>query len=780
MDEGESNSEPAESMILLSKDAEEKDPLSIALPETPSSDTQTKEDQDRENDQRSPSDVATPEDEADIPAQSSKTAGDDEKGDKKPVEIKNEKDSSGKDMKDVKDPELLSKLANMKQENSISLAADGDFQSKDSVSSSSSSSSSSMHIKKEPSEEESAANLSSSQQQTQPADLKVKIEIKSEKNGSSSSNSGGGSNNVPSDISNQMPNEQDNNNNAENLVCKPIEKLSALPAVGSSGSNSSSSEPPNKVTIIDERSSESAGTDYSMKTFMEQQQRDGIKIEQNSKSETQQNKSPESAQKSMAFGGVGMDREDGPPPGLLRHHPYEPLMKFDPMMKYELPHPAMDLKYLPPDHPARAYADGVALKSQFSADNLIKSSSHYPTDLKYQPGGAQSSEGREGPIDASRVTPNQDSQGSNSNSQPATLPSPSPLSSAPPTASVASLAVPPPSSLFVSHPGLMSGGPIPSNHLLAGIPPPPLSASGLVSTSSPFLPIPSGLHRPDPIQSTASRSFAGSITTTAAATSSSSISSAGSAFGPGGANSLYSRASETNGREGLHHRSSPLGPLLHGHGGHPLLSHPLPLHLTHPGLAGLPPHPAAHLPPHLHNHLMQPLGAGPNTPLPLIGGPQQPSTNPLSSLIEAAGRRTPTSSTIPSSINHIGQASQPPSHSAPPTSSSSLHNSSNAITSSANNALNASSLSRSSPLVHPTPSGAFTHRPQSPSSNHPANLSRNSPLHLGAGQPLGPSPAAISAERERHLMRQQSPHMTPPPPSSSAPSSLVASPLSKM
>jgi hypothetical protein len=787
MDEGESNSEPAESMILLSKDAEEKDPLSIALPETPSSDTQTKEDQDRENDQRSPSDVATPEDEADIPAQSSKTAGDDEKGDKKPVEIKSEKDSgSNKDIKDVKDPELLSKLANMKQENSNSLATDGDFQSKDSSSSSSSTSSSSMHIKnikKEPNEDENAANLSSSQQQSQPADLKVKIEIKSEKNGSSSSSSGG-SNNVPSDISNQMPNEQDNNNNAENLVCKPIEKLSAIPVGGSSGSgsNSSSNELPNKVTVIDERSSESAGTDYSMKTFMEQQQRDGIKIEQNSKSETQQNKSPESAQKSMVFGSVGMDREDGkfndghPPPGLLRHHPYEPIMKFDPMMKYELPHPAMDLKYLPPDHPARAYADGIALKSQFSADNLIKSSSHYPTDLKY-PTSAQSSEGRgEGPIDASRVTPNQDSQGSNSNSQPATLPSPSPLSSAPPTASVASLAVPPPSSLFVSHPGLMSGGPMSGNHLLAGIPP-PLSASALVSTSSPFLPIPSGLHRPDPIQSTASRSFAGSITTSAA-TSSSSISSAGSAFGPGGANSLYSRASETNGREGLHHRSSPIGPsLLHGHGGpHPLLSHPLPLHLTHPGLAGLPPHPAAHLPPHLHNHLMQPLGAGPNTPLPLIGGPQQPSTNPLSSLIEAAGRRTPTSSTIPSSINHIGQASQ---HSAPPTSSSSLHNSSNAITSSANNALNASSLSRSSPLVHPSPSGAFTHRPQSPSSNHPANLSRNSPLHLGAGQPLGPSPAAISAERERHLMRQQSPHMTPPPPSSSA-SSLVASPLSKM
>lgn len=824
MDEGESNSEPAESMILLSKDAEEKDPLSIALPETPSSDTQTKE----ENDQRSPSDVATPDDEADIPAQSSKTSSsssssvvnDDEKrdGDKKILpavnaEIKSEKDSgSVKDVKDIKEQEMLSKLANMKQENNLSSidgSGTGEFQTKDS-SSTSSTSTSSMLIKKEPSLTNEEENANSQQQ---PADLKVKIEIKSEKNGSGSSSSnisnsnsnssssssvgGVGGNNVTSDISNQMPNEQDNNNNAENLVCKPIEKLSALSSVvsGNVATGGSSNDSSSKS---DERPLTESGTDYTMKTFMEQQQRDGIKIEQNLKSEGQ-NKSPVEGPKPQVHPfsvNAAMererererDREDGkfgssePPHGLLRH-PYEPLMKFDPMMKYELPHPAMDLKYLPPDHPARAYAESVALKSQFSADNLIKGSSHYPTDLKYQPGvppPPPSSSDSQGPLDASRVTPNQDSQGSNSNSQPATLPSPSPA-----TGSISSVSAPPPSSLFVTHPGLLQGGPIPGNHpsLLgaAGLPP-SLSASSLVSSSSPFLPIP-GLHRPDPIPSTASRSFASTITT--AAISSSSISSAGSAFGPGGS-SLYSRPSDSNGRDGIPHRSSPLGPLLHG-APHPLLSHPLPLHLGHPGLAGLPPppHPAAHLPPHLHNHLMQPLGA--NTPLPLIGGPPQPSSNPLSSLIEAAGRRTPNSSTIPSSLNHIGGQSQQSSNQAVSVSSSSSssssqqqqHNSNNAITSSSNNALNsASSLSRNSPLVHPSSSGAFSHRPQSPSSNHPANLSRNSPLHLGGGQPLGPSPAAISAERERHLMRQQSPHMTPPPSSSS--SSLVASPLSKM
>lgn len=506
MDEGESNSEPAESMILLSKDAEEKDPLSIALPETPSSDTQTKEDHDRENDQRSPSDVATPEDEADIPAQSSKTAGDDEKK----VEVKGEKEN-----KDVKDSEMLSKLANIKQESNSSTTED--FQSKES------SSSSSVLIKKEPSEEEANQN---NQQQTQPADLKVKIEIKSEKNVSNS---------VPSDISNQMPNEQDNNNNAENLVCKPIEKLSA--AVPSSSDNSSSSSQP----LSSKETENTTGTDYSMKTFMEHQQRDGIKVEQNAK--TEQNKSPD-VKPLHPFSIV--DREDGKmppndqqqqaPPGMLRH-PYEPLM-----MKYDLPsHPAMDLKYLPPEHPARAFAENVALKSHFSADNLIKGS--YPSDHnKYPPESGQAPPSSQ-PMDVSRVTPNQDSQGSNSNSQPATLPSPSPLtSSAPSTVSSSHPSVqPPPSSLFVSHPGLMS-----AHHpsLLGG---PPLSAASLVSTASPFLPIPSGLPRPDPIPSSASRGpFSSSGLTTSSITSS--ISSVGSAFGPGGS-SLYSRASESNGRD---------------------------------------------------------------------------------------------------------------------------------------------------------------------------------------------------------------------------------------
>ncbi|KAL7047081.1 hypothetical protein ACKWTF_002779 [Chironomus riparius] len=796
MDEGESNSEPAESMIMMSKDGEEKDPLSIVMPETPSNDTQAGKEEQNEH-HRSPSDVATPEDVADIPAQSSKTAtnssnsnssnssSSDEKEKKVtvPTSVGGDQPKNSavitpttpnavtSDTKDIvpKEQEMLSRLANMKQE--IIPTTPTSLQ----PSATTKESPTTFSIKKEPNEYEVPPSPN-------VTDLKVKVEIKSEA-ASNNSNNKNGSNNVASDISNQMPNDQDNNNNAENLVCKPNEKLITGAAT----------QPTPKM---EER--QTAGTDYSMKTFMEQQQqsqqsqqqsssihppRDGFKIEQNVKSES---KPPLEAHKPILPTFVPNEREDGkfphePPPGMLRH-PYEPLMKFDPMMKYELPHPGIDLKYLPPEH-ARLYADG-ALKSQFSADNLIKGSSHYPPphDLKYPPNMSSqlppssqpTSQTNDAPAhdSSSRITPNQDSQGSNSNSQPSTLPSPSTQS--PLTSQSSSLnSAPPPPTSFVSHPGLsISSGHLPANHpSLLGSMPPSLGPSSLppTSNSSPFLPIPTSLHRPDPIQSTGGRSFSSASTTTTS--SSNSISSANSAFGPG--NSLYSasRMSE-NSRDGLHapHRTSPLGPLLHG-SPHPLLSHPLPLHLGHPGLAGLQPHPGAHLPPHLHNHLMQPLGGGGNTPLPLIGGPQ-PSTNPLTSLIEAAGRRTPTSSSVPSSINHIAPTS--------------LHNSVIQSPSAPSSLNSSSSLSRTSPLVHPSAGGgAFTHthRPQSPSSNHPANLSRNSPLHLGGNQQgLGPSPAqmnAAAAERERHLMRQQSPHMTPPPPTSSS-GSLVPSPLSKM
>ncbi|KAG5677823.1 hypothetical protein PVAND_007547 [Polypedilum vanderplanki] len=799
MDEGESNnSEPVENLIALSKDAEEKDPLSIALPGTPTSnDTQSK---DKQND-RSPSEVATPEDVADIPSQSSKTGGNGANIKEKKLNVvpassssnsselppvarnsavipgSGSSSSSSCDRELPKEQEMLSRLANLKQEPTSAIVATN--QNATAAVSTTPPinqttavvSAASFSIKKEPNEFEQTAPTSQQQPQINATDLKLRVaDIKSEtsKNGSS---------NISSDISNQMPNDQDNNNNAENLVCKPNEKL----ASGNSNSNAQQAPPASIAANLTPKTEDrpSAGTDYSMKTFMEQQQqpllhqrdRDGFKIEQNVKVESKSHELHKPAAGLPPF--MPNEREDGKyppndaPPGMLRH-PYEPLMKFgDPMMKYELPHPGLDLKYLPPDHPARLYADG-ALKSQFSADNLIKGSSHYPQphphDLKYHPGlppsasappssTATSQSNDAQPHDSSsRITPNQDSQGSNSNSQPSTLPSPStqsPLTSQPSINSISQTS-------FVSHPGLSLGasGPHPSLLGPLGIP-----SSLPSSTSSPFLPIPGGLHRPIPSDPMSNASRAPPTSTTATNSGSLTSSAAGSAFGPG--NSFYStsRGALENNRDGLH-RTSPLGPLLHG-SPHPLLSHPLPLHLGHPGIPGLP-HPAAHLPPPLHNHLMQPLG-GPNTPLPLIGGPPQPSTNPLTSLIEAAGRRTPTS--VPSSINHIAPTSHQNSVIQSPSAPSNLNSS--------------SSLSRASPLVHPSPSGAFgAHRPQSPSSNHPANLSRSSPLHLG--QPVGPSPAAISAERERQLMRQQSPHMTPPPSSSASASSLVPSPLSKM
>lgn len=670
MDEGESNSEPSESIICIPKDGDEKDPLSIALPETPSSDTQTKEDH-AENDQKSPSDVVTPEDEADIPAQSSKTGDETNQEKEKKVDVK-----SNDGDENIKDSEIVSKLANLKKEsNELTV----DQQSKDSA----------MFIKKEPTtNDESCLDVSKSNSNSStassggPTDLKVKIEIKSEgKNGSS-------------DSSNQMPNEQDNNNNAENLVCKPKN----LSTSGASNDGPVNAEPKTPIVESNNRLLET-GTDYSMKS-------ENFKSEQHNssslKDERKDEKPPQTDQPPPPEHLHG-------PPGMLRH-PYDPIS----MMKYEMPPAGLDLKYLPPDHPARNFAEG-ALKSQFSADNLIKGSSHYPP---IPPPTTAS----DGPIDASsRSTPNQDSQGSNSNSQPATLPSPSPLTSQP------SLV---PS--FVGHPGLNLSQSLPANHpsLMSSsnpsLPLPPTSSS-----SSPFIPIQGALPRPEakPFSTSTPTSLSTSLSTA-------------SAFGPGPVNPLYSSPRLMD-RDGLQ-RTPPLGQ----HLPHPLLSHPgLQLHhLGHPGLSlGHP----GHLPP----HLMQSLG--PNAPLPLIGGPQ-PSSNPLSSLIEAAGRGTPTS-LPPSSLSHIP---------------SSQHNS--VIQSpSGNSSLNSSSLSRSSPHVQGG-GGAFSHRPQSPSGNHPANLSRNSPLHLG-GQPVGPSPSALT-ERDRQLMRQQSPHMTPPPVSTAQ--SMGNSPLS--
>lgn len=608
-------------------------------------------------------------------------------------------DIDGNSVKDVKDPEMTAKLANLKKEES------------------SSNEQKEMFIKKEPANDD--VCLEGTRQTNNSAaaacgatDLKVKIEIKSEsgKNGSSDSN--------------QMPNEQDNNNNAENLVCKP-KNLStpgasndAEPKTPLEAVNNSRPPPPPPAAAA---AAVETGTDYSMKSS------DSVKSETSSSLKEERKE-----EKIDASSHPPPPPQDHAPPGMLRH-PYDPIG----MMKYDMPPGGLDLKYLPPDHPARAFADSALKGQQFSADNLIKGSSHYP------PIPPTTSSVNDGPIDASshRSTPNQDSQGSNSmDAKPPAIPSPSQQQ--------------PPSLVpsFVGHPGLNPSQPLPANHpsFMSSSNPSLPSLPPTSSSSSPFIPIQGALPRPEAISSAASKYSSGSSstnTTPSTTMSMSLLSTAASAFGPGPVNPLYSSPRLLE-RDGLQ-RTPPLGQIPHH-----LLSHPLQLHpLGHPGL-GLP-HPAAHLPPHL-------LG-GPNSPLPLMGGPHPPS-NALSSLIEAAGRGTPTS--LPSSISHM-----------PP-----QHNSSVIQSPSGNTSLNSSSLSRSSPLVQG--GGAFSshsHRPQSPSSNHPANLSRSSPLHLSQGAPpVGPSPSSvISAERERQLMRQQSPHMTPPPSSQAGgSSSMGSSPLS--
>lgn len=515
------------------------------------------------------------------------------------------------------------------------------------------------------------------------------------------------------------------------------------------------------------------------------------------------------------------------PPGTLRH-PFDPLMKFDPMMKYGMPPSSQpqDLKYIPPPVPPPSHdphMSGGSMKyppmessqksQQFSADNLIKgsTSSSYSAEMKYSP--------PQTPNDvSSRITPNQDSQGSNSNSQTAHPPGVNSNSSPMVLTSQSSLLIPQstasiPSGPFTGHPGLSHPG-LPANHpslmtsnssSSTNAPPsllsqgPPLSSShnpafsisagiglgnssqqpnNLASMHRPQLDLSSSRHHgssapvgpshlgvgPPPPQSQAPPVSGHSMLPIHSQSSS-----------PAGAPRLID--SNPMSREMTSHRGSPLGP---GAGGPPLMGHhPMPLHLGHPGM-GLPPHHPAHLGGPLgHNPLMSgsmSVGAG---PLSLIGGPPVTALGSLMDVASAGRPRSPPS--IPSSTANHHQ------------SQSSLHNSSALLqspstpTAISNPQTSSSSISRASPSVQQshTPTGAFSHhRPASPSS---LSGLRTSPLHLVPQSPVGHhssssslavAAAAASAERERHIMRQQSPHMTPPPPSSSA-SSLMSSPLSK-
>lgn len=467
-----------------------------------------------------------------------------------------------------------------------------------------------------------------------------------------------------------------------------------------------------------------------------------------------------------------------PEPHQPIRSPYDPsqMIKYgDPMQKFhgmppiggglpDMKHisPA-DLKYRPPEN---------LIKSQFTADNLIKTNSYgeYPTGIKYPPA--------ESPIDASaRSTPNQDSQSSNSNLAPQLPPPPHasisssqinsphlnhsahlPPTTGPPMLIGAPPGIPPSplAHLPANHPSMMPPHSSPSTTPVSSHGPlhlPPSTASspmqqplGLVtqgSNSMAGIPPPSGpighpgLHRPHqdipPLMHHPAAVFSTGLPPPHSSCHPQ-IPSPALSVSRGDPERHEQRRMEAL------HGSSP-GLLPPGPGAS-ILGHPsIPLHLP----SSLPPSAIPLLPPHHPGHLGPPLlpPSVTNAPLSLIGPPISTAAN-----VPEIGRRTPTS--------------------APPSSS----HSTTAITSSA--------FSRTSPSVQFSNLPPAGHRPVSPTQPPPSSLTRASPLHLSHHSSASALNAAAvaAAERDRHaLMRQQSPHMTPPPVSSS---SLIASPLSKM
>lgn len=487
---------------------------------------------------------------------------------------------------------------------------------------------------------------------------------------------------------------------------------------------------------------------------------------------------PEAMKYENEDGPVGLNKHPYPDAHSAHRSPYDqpqPMMKFgEQMSKFHGMPPTssnpQDMKYLSSPDMKYRVQDG-SVKSQYSADNLIKSSA-YPDHLnamKYPPTDSH--------IDNSaRSTPNQDSQGSNSNFQTQLHshgnPSPQTRVGSPqnqPPHLTQSQAAP----LILSHPGLPShhgSSHLPSNHpsLLSSSASPTVMPSGLTQQSQhlhgpsnmppglssglnsanpsiipptsassthptlhrPHQDIPSPLHHP-------LGAFSSGIPPSHSASSHNQSPSAN-------INNSRQESDRIERRDGgLHHRVSPVGGLIPANSSglltHPSIPH---MHLGGPAVPSVAlPLLSAHHSSHLGPPLLPPTTPIPNAPLPLI------SSHSGSGLSD--GRHTPISAP-PSST-----------HAPTPTTAS-------------------SAFSRTSPSVQYAslpPSSA--HRTNSPS-QPPSSLTRGSPLHLphhSSASALSAA-AAAAAERDRQaLMRQQSPHMTPPPVSSA---SLIASPLSKM
>lgn len=690
LDEAESNSEPSES-TLAPKDGEEKDPLSLPTDEMSTAinkDSPPKEDLITEQSIVTKANETPPLTEEKHEPISEVLALNDTKKNDEPEQ-----------QNPVKEQEMLNKLANMKQESANANNAEEFTATKEVVYS----------IKKEPRDEplNSAEPLTAGD--NEPHNLKVKLEIKSEAKLTPQGENAQG-NKVEEKLA-------ESSDDAENLVVK-----SSNPAL------EDDTKVESKVFIGTDQS-KPLGESLMIKSFA--QDLSGSKYVP-----------PEDSK--FSIDGVPLKGTYPPGTGPIRH-PYEGpmgMLKFDPMTgKYgQPPMQPQDIKFGAPDAAHLGMKFGgepgqPPMKLQFSAENLIKNSDQQ--QQKYAR-----------PDSPSRVTPNQDSQGSNSSSQPTPISIPSRLpgenwspltSQTGPTMPMMNSSGTPPTSSTVTTPTTQSSSPFFSSATgpfhrpyQDSKPMPPSSSSG-----SQF---PPAAHQ-GPGQSQFS-SLGGPPQNISA--------------GQGRPNEpLPISSRDPNG--GPARGPSPMTSLIPGMppSAAAMLNHSLPLHLPHPNMhmapshLGGPLHPGALLPPSM---------GGPNVPLSLIGPPSQPSSA-LSTLMDvAAGRRSPSAR----SDLH------------PPPSSSSA----NSVTQSTSSA---SSMNRSSPSV--SSASNSLHRSQSPAGSQ-GGLSRTSPLHPIAQSPLGPhsqtassTMAAIAAERERQIMRQQSPHMTPPPTSVS---SLMVSPLNKL
>ncbi|KAG4079867.1 hypothetical protein HA402_014998 [Bradysia odoriphaga] len=408
----------------------------------------------------------------------------------------------------AKEEEMVSAIANIKQETTSATTGAVNYASKDVL-----------YIKKEPGDD-SADNSNSNE----PHDLKVKVEIKTEKK--------------PEASEQEQKFEED-----QTAVAKPpsfeghikygmtdphmkygMEATKYGDPMKFAHENPSK-YPPDMTMKYPPQEALKYNPDgvmkYDMKPYMENPQKytdesmkpypeNSMKMEQpqvlkggpyqtepadmkyNPESQHKYTMPPEALKYENEEGATGLNKHSYPEPHSAHRSPYDQpqsMMKFGEQMSkfHGMPPSAsnpQDLKYLQSAEMKYRVQDG-SVKSQYSADNLIKSSA-YPdhlSSMKYPPTDIDNS---------ARSTPNQDSQGSNSNFQTqlhshGNIPSPQTRAGSPQNQSphlTQSQSTP----LILSHPGLPShhsSSHLPSNHpsLLSSSASPTVTPGGLTQQS---------------------------------------------------------------------------------------------------------------------------------------------------------------------------------------------------------------------------------------------------------------------------------------------------------